>query len=55
MLELGLLTPGSLKNYFTAIEPQLYRYPALDPASFKLQLGRLLDDYAQQIGEHPQG
>jgi hypothetical protein len=45
MLELGLVTPESLRDYFTAIAPQLYRYPAVDPGSFKAQLVQTLEKH----------
>jgi hypothetical protein len=35
MLQRGLVTPEALRETFAAIEPRLYRYPAVDPASFK--------------------
>jgi hypothetical protein len=35
MLARGLVTPGGLRDAFTAIEPRLYRYPAIDPATFR--------------------
>lgn len=35
MLERGLVTAAGLKEYFDAIEPRLYRYPAVDAASFR--------------------
>ena len=35
MIESGLVKPARLRELFEAIEPQLYRYPALDPASFR--------------------
>ncbi|MGH2773418.1 MAG: DUF6036 family nucleotidyltransferase [Actinomycetota bacterium] len=35
MLEEGLVEPGKLVELFKAIEPELYRYPALDPDSFR--------------------
>jgi hypothetical protein len=34
-LSLGLVTREQLTDYFAAIEPDLYRYPALDPAAFR--------------------
>ena len=40
MLTTGLVDPRQLKELFAAIEPQLYRYPAIDPAAFR----RRLDD-----------
>ncbi|HUP49094.1 MAG TPA: hypothetical protein VNA04_09935 [Thermoanaerobaculia bacterium] len=33
--ELGLVEPGRLMELFASIEPQLYRYPAIDPRSFR--------------------
>lgn len=35
MLERRLVEPERLRELFTLIEPQLYRYPALDPVSFR--------------------
>jgi hypothetical protein len=35
LLEQGLVEPNRLRELFAAIEPQLYRYPAVDPASFR--------------------
>jgi hypothetical protein len=35
MLETGLVEPSRLRQLFEAIEPRLYRYPAIDPASFR--------------------
>lgn len=35
MVDDGLVEPGRLLELFDAIEPKLYRYPALDPASFR--------------------
>jgi hypothetical protein len=34
MLERGLVTGAELRAAFTAIEPLLYRYPAIDPPAF---------------------
>jgi len=34
LLDRGLVNRAELDAYFTAIEPELYRYPALDPRSF---------------------
>jgi hypothetical protein len=31
----GLVDPARAMRYFGEIEPQLYRYPAIDPASFR--------------------
>jgi len=38
MLTRGLVEKARLRELFQAIEPQLYRYPALDPASFRKNL-----------------
>ncbi len=35
MLNLGLMEPAKLLEYFVRIEPDLYRFPAIDPASFR--------------------
>jgi hypothetical protein len=34
MLARGLVTAAGLRDYFDAITPRLYRYPAVDPVSF---------------------
>ena len=38
MLERGLVEPIALRRYFEEIEPQLYRFPAIDPADFRARL-----------------
>lgn len=35
MARRGLIEPARLIEFFDAIEPSLYRYPALDPSSFR--------------------
>ena len=35
MLARGLVAPAELWRLFLAIEPQLYRFPAVDPAAFR--------------------
>lgn len=35
MIESGLVKPQRLRELFEAIEPELYRYPAIDPVSFR--------------------
>ena len=35
MLDRGLVTRAALRETFAAIEPMLYRYPAIDPRSFR--------------------
>ena len=42
MLARGLVTPDGLRTQFDQIEPELYRYPAVDPASFRKALDTVL-------------
>jgi hypothetical protein len=35
MLAAGLVKPARLRDLFAAIEPELYRYPAVDPDHFR--------------------
>jgi hypothetical protein len=35
MLRLGLVDPARLRAYFEEIEPELYRFPAIDPDRFR--------------------
>ncbi|MGE0555649.1 MAG: DUF6036 family nucleotidyltransferase [Gemmatimonadales bacterium] len=35
MLDRGLVSAAGLRRMFAAIEPELYRYPAIDPPSFR--------------------
>lgn len=42
MLRLGLVEPGELKRFFGLIEPELYRYPAIDPAAFRREVERVM-------------
>jgi hypothetical protein len=35
MIESGLVDRAELLSYFEAIDPELYRYPAIDPESFR--------------------
>jgi hypothetical protein len=35
LLERELVDPAQLRTYFEEIEPQLYRFPAIDPADFR--------------------
>jgi hypothetical protein len=43
LLERGLVTRTELAAYFDAIAPQIYRYPALDEASFRRRLQEVLE------------
>jgi hypothetical protein len=49
MLDRGLITPGSLRETFAAIEPKLYRYPAVDAPAFKRALDALLADWSPPV------
>jgi len=40
MLARGLVDRGELRERFAQIEPQLYRYPAIDPGSFRRAVER---------------
>jgi hypothetical protein len=42
MLDEGLVDAEELRRHFAAIEPALYRYPALDAASFRRALDEVL-------------
>lgn len=42
LLRRGLVERDRLAAYFEAIAPDLYRYPALDPASFRARVTRAL-------------
>jgi hypothetical protein len=42
MLATSVVAPDELRRLFDAIEPQLYRYPAVNPAAFRAQLERSL-------------
>jgi hypothetical protein len=35
MIERGLVEPERLRELYDAIEPELYRYPAIDPVAFR--------------------
>ena len=38
MLNRGLVEPGKLRGFFAAIEPELYRFPAVDARTFRASL-----------------
>lgn len=42
MLGRGLIEPEALRRYLARIEPMLYRYPAVDPATFRAAVQRAL-------------
>ena len=35
MVAYGLITPDSVRDTFSRIEPELYRFPAIDPETFR--------------------
>jgi hypothetical protein len=44
MLDLGLIAREKLWEMFSAIEPQLYKYPAINPARFARSVTELAND-----------
>ncbi len=42
LLARGLVEPQKLRELFEAVAPRLYRYPAIDPASFRKRLEEAL-------------
>jgi hypothetical protein len=42
MLADGLVEPERLRGLFSDVEPSLFRYPAIDPGSFRAKLDRAL-------------
>ena len=44
MVAEGLVEKPQLRSLFDAIEPDLYRYPAIDPASFRRAVEAFIDD-----------
>jgi hypothetical protein len=45
-LRRGLVEPARLRELFAAMEPHLYRYPAIDPPSFRRRLDAVLGAHA---------
>lgn len=43
MLRRGLIEPARLLRYFEEMEPRLYRYPAIDPATFRRAVEEFLE------------
>jgi hypothetical protein len=42
MLERGLIERGEVRSRFAEIEPELYRFPAVDPADFRRSVEEFL-------------
>jgi hypothetical protein len=53
MLRRGLVEPSRLLELFAAIEPAMYRYPALDPPSFRRAVERTVSGWTggRGVGE----
>ena len=49
MVKAGLVVPARARSYFEEIEPELYRYPALDPPSFRK---RVEETFGPKAGRH---
>jgi uncharacterized nucleotidyltransferase DUF6036 len=43
----GFIEPIQLKKLFEAIVPQLYRYPAIDPPSFRRAVEKMIEEVAK--------
>jgi hypothetical protein len=50
MIAAGLVNPADARAQFESIEPELYRFPAIDPASFRRSVEELFEGQA-----HPPG
>ena len=48
MIERGYVTVEGLERTFAAIEPELFRYPAVDPTSFRKRLQRAVARASQE-------
>jgi len=47
MIESGLVDPARLREFYDAIEPELYRYPAIEPPAFRRKVERALSRPSQ--------
>ncbi len=43
MIDRDLVEPGHLRDLYEDIEPELYRYPAIDPKAFRQRLSAALE------------
>jgi hypothetical protein len=51
LISTGLVDPERLWSYYCEIEPELYRFPAIDPAALRLRV-----EHARSLGrEHNRG
>ncbi|MHB8691965.1 MAG: DUF6036 family nucleotidyltransferase [Solirubrobacteraceae bacterium] len=46
MVERGMITPSRLGELFSEIEPELFRYPAIDPRTFRRKVEEVLGSRA---------
>ncbi|HTV39939.1 MAG TPA: hypothetical protein VMF08_05155 [Candidatus Sulfotelmatobacter sp.] len=44
MLKTGMIQTGRLREFFAQIEPQLIRFPAIDPAVFRAAMEKFCDE-----------
>jgi hypothetical protein len=42
MVERGLVDPEAIRTAFDEIEPQLYRFPSIDPADYRQRVAEFL-------------
>ena len=45
ILDLGLASPGALWEALAAVQPELHRYPAIEPAALRAKVERFLEGY----------
>ena len=55
MLARGLVTAGALREAFAAIEPRLYRYPAVDAAAFRQAVEAAVEGIGREGGPGTKG
>ena len=44
MIAIGLVNPAEALTQFEAIEPELYRFPAIDPGTFRKAVEKLFSE-----------
>ena len=50
MVASGLVHPEDVRTQFELIEPDLYRFPAIDPASFRAAVDELVPEIVERKG-----
>lgn len=48
MIERGLIEPSRLMELFTRIEPEIYKYPAIDGKTFRTAIDELVAQHSKQ-------